>query len=94
MFAFPGGIHAISSDRLLVADPVEQRIRLIEAAAGSGIPMGKFIAGAGSCAMADAVKVTRAATEAGAGGSWNQLCRHLAHRTVRPSGPTALSGTT
>src|SRR5690606_10627191 len=27
-------------------------------------------------------------------GSWNQLCRHLAQRTVRPSGPTALSGTT
>jgi hypothetical protein len=26
-------------------------------------------------------------------GSWNQLCRQLAQRTVRPSPPIALSGT-
>jgi 4-hydroxy-tetrahydrodipicolinate synthase len=48
---------------------VEQRIRLVEAAAGSGIPMAKFIAGAGSCALADAVTVTRAAVAAGAAGA-------------------------
>jgi hypothetical protein len=29
MFAFPGGIAAIDEERLLVADPLEQRIRLI-----------------------------------------------------------------
>lgn len=34
-FAFPGGIHAISSDRLLVADPLEQRIRLIATRTGA-----------------------------------------------------------
>ncbi len=48
---------------------VEQRIALIEAAAGSGIPMTKFIPGSGSCALADAVKVTRAAVKAGAAGA-------------------------
>ena len=34
-FAFPGGLHAISEDRLLVADPVEQRIRLIATRTGA-----------------------------------------------------------
>jgi len=34
-FAFPGGMHAISSDRLLVADPLEQRIRLIATRVGA-----------------------------------------------------------
>ncbi len=34
-FAFPGGMHAISSDRLLVADPIEQRIRLIATRVGA-----------------------------------------------------------
>jgi 4-hydroxy-tetrahydrodipicolinate synthase len=48
---------------------VAQRIALIEAAAGSGIPMAKFIPGAGSCALADAVEVTRAAVRAGAAGA-------------------------
>jgi 4-hydroxy-tetrahydrodipicolinate synthase len=48
---------------------VAQRILLIEAAAASGIPMAKFIAGAGSCSLADAVTVTRAAINAGAAGA-------------------------
>src|SRR5260370_14009757 len=43
---------------------VAQRIALIEAAAGSGIPMAKFIPCSGSCALADAVTVTRAAVKA------------------------------
>src|SRR5258707_12210615 len=47
---------------------VTQRIALIEAAAGSGIPMAKFIPGSGSCSLADAVTVTRAAVQAGAAG--------------------------
>ncbi len=34
-FAFPGGMHAISADRLLVADPLEQRIRLIATRVGA-----------------------------------------------------------
>lgn len=34
-FAFPGGMHAISSDRLLIADPVEHRIRLIATRVGA-----------------------------------------------------------
>jgi 4-hydroxy-tetrahydrodipicolinate synthase len=48
---------------------VDQRIMLIEAAASSGLPMTKFIPGAGSCALGDAVKVTRAAVNAGAAGA-------------------------
>jgi 4-hydroxy-tetrahydrodipicolinate synthase len=48
---------------------VAQRIMLIEAAAQSGIPMAKFIAGAGSCSLADAATVTRAAVKAGAAGA-------------------------
>jgi hypothetical protein len=32
--------------------------------------------------------------EALLGGSWNQLCRQPAQRTLRPAGPIALSGTT
>jgi 4-hydroxy-tetrahydrodipicolinate synthase len=48
---------------------VEHRIMLIEAAAASGLPMTKFIPGAGSCALGDAVKVTRAAVKAGAAGA-------------------------
>ncbi|HEX8223145.1 MAG TPA: hypothetical protein VF605_04940 [Allosphingosinicella sp.] len=34
------------------------------------------------------------AADRGAGGGCSQLCRHEAHRTCRPDGPTALSGTT
>lgn len=48
---------------------VAQRLRLIEAAAAAGIPMERVIAGAGSCALADAVEVTRAAVKAGAAGA-------------------------
>jgi 4-hydroxy-tetrahydrodipicolinate synthase len=42
---------------------------LIEAAASSGLPMTKFIPGSGSCSLADAVKVTRAAVKAGSAGA-------------------------
>jgi 4-hydroxy-tetrahydrodipicolinate synthase len=48
---------------------VAQRIRLIEAAADSALPMARFIPGAGSCALADAVAVSKAAVAAGAGGA-------------------------
>jgi 4-hydroxy-tetrahydrodipicolinate synthase len=48
---------------------VAQRLALIEAAAGAGLPMEKFIPGAGSCSLADAVTVTRAAVAAGAAGA-------------------------
>lgn len=34
-FAFPGGMHALSVDRLLVADPLEHRIRLIATRTGA-----------------------------------------------------------
>lgn len=47
---------------------VRQRMALIEAVAGSGIPMARFIIGTGSCALADAVELTRAAVVAGAAG--------------------------
>ncbi len=47
---------------------VSQRMALIEAVAGSGIPMARFIIGTGSCALADAVELTRAAVAAGAAG--------------------------
>lgn len=44
---------------------VGQRIELIEAAAAAGLAMERFIIGAGSCALADAVAVTSAAVRAG-----------------------------
>ena len=44
---------------------VDQRLRVIDAMASAGLPMGKMIIGAGSCALADAVELTRAALFAG-----------------------------
>ncbi len=48
---------------------VAQRLALIEAAAGAGLPMGKCVIGAGSCALDDAVTVTKAVVAAGGGGA-------------------------
>jgi 4-hydroxy-tetrahydrodipicolinate synthase len=48
---------------------VGQRRALIEAAAGSGVHMERCIFGSGSCALADAVELTRAAVVAGAAGA-------------------------
>ncbi|HYM02384.1 MAG TPA: dihydrodipicolinate synthase family protein [Stellaceae bacterium] len=48
---------------------VTQRLSLIEATAAAGLPMAKFIVGTGSCALADAVTVTKAALDAGSGGA-------------------------
>jgi 4-hydroxy-tetrahydrodipicolinate synthase len=48
---------------------VAQRLALVEAAAQAGLPMGKFIFGTGSCALADAVTVTKAVVDAGSGGA-------------------------
>src|SRR5690242_21481203 len=48
---------------------VAQRLALIEATAVAGLPMEKFIIGTGSCALADAVTVTKAALAAGSGGA-------------------------
>jgi 4-hydroxy-tetrahydrodipicolinate synthase len=47
---------------------VAQRRRLIDAAAEAGIPGERMIPGTGSCALADAVELSRAALAAGAGG--------------------------
>jgi 4-hydroxy-tetrahydrodipicolinate synthase len=44
---------------------VDQRLRVIDAMASAGLPMAKMIIGAGSCALADAVELTRAALAAG-----------------------------
>lgn len=35
-----------------------------------------------------------ASVDAAVPGGWNQLCRQLAQRTVRPAAPMAVSGTT
>jgi 4-hydroxy-tetrahydrodipicolinate synthase len=48
---------------------VPQRLSMIEAAAGGGVPMERCVFGTGSCALADAVQLTRAAVAAGAGGA-------------------------
>lgn len=48
---------------------VAQRLAIIDAAATAGLPLGKFIFGGGSCALADAVTVTKAMLAAGAGGA-------------------------
>jgi 4-hydroxy-tetrahydrodipicolinate synthase len=47
---------------------VKQRLRLIESCTQTGVPMAQFIIGSGSCALADAVEVARAAVGAGAAG--------------------------
>lgn len=47
---------------------VDQRLAMIAALADSGVPTGRTIIGAGSCALADAVRVTRAAVDAGCAG--------------------------
>src|SRR5688500_4330045 len=55
---------------------------------------------AGASRAIGAVKAGGAGTSAAAaadtllGGSWNQLCRQPAQRTLRPAAPIALSGTT
>lgn len=49
--------------------PVAQRLAVIAAAAEAGLPLGKFIFGSGSCALADAVTVTKAIVAAGGGGA-------------------------
>jgi 4-hydroxy-tetrahydrodipicolinate synthase len=48
---------------------VVQRLSLIEAAASGGLPMARCIFGTGSCALADAVLLTKAAVGAGGGGA-------------------------
>jgi 4-hydroxy-tetrahydrodipicolinate synthase len=48
---------------------VAQRLAIVEASAAGGLPMAKCIIGAGSCALADAVAVTRAIVAAGGGGA-------------------------
>jgi 4-hydroxy-tetrahydrodipicolinate synthase len=47
---------------------VRQRLMIVEAIGKSGIPMPRFIVGTGSCALADAVELTRESVAAGAAG--------------------------
>ena len=61
---------------------------------GPACGLGSRVRAPARARAAEAERPEEAATAAGSGGSWNQLCRHLAQRTVRPSGPIALSGTT
>jgi 4-hydroxy-tetrahydrodipicolinate synthase len=48
---------------------VAQRLALVEAARAGGVPLANCIFGAGSCALADAVTVTKAVVAAGGGGA-------------------------
>jgi 4-hydroxy-tetrahydrodipicolinate synthase len=48
---------------------VPQRLAMIEAAAGGGLPMARCVFGTGSCALADAVQLTRTVVKAGGGGA-------------------------
>jgi 4-hydroxy-tetrahydrodipicolinate synthase len=47
---------------------VDHRLKLIEASAEAGLPGDRTIFGTGSCSLADAVRVSRAAVSAGAAG--------------------------
>ena len=47
---------------------VDERIALLEAAAGAGIPAERMLPGTGSCSLADAVALTRLAVRAGCAG--------------------------
>jgi 4-hydroxy-tetrahydrodipicolinate synthase len=68
---------------------LSQRLTLIEACAGSGIAMDRFIVGTGSCALADAVELTRAAVAAGAAGVlvlfrfYSELIERVGERGLR-----------
>ena len=48
---------------------VEQRLRVLEAVASSGLPLGAIMVGTGAAALADAVRLTRRATELGYAGA-------------------------
>jgi 4-hydroxy-tetrahydrodipicolinate synthase len=48
---------------------VAERLGLIEASVASGLPMARCIIGTGSCALTDAVTLTKAVVAAGAGGA-------------------------
>ncbi len=47
---------------------LKERIRIIESAVEAGIPAAALMPGTGSCALTDAVELTRVAVNAGAGG--------------------------
>ncbi len=48
---------------------LDQRLKIVAALAAAGIPMEKVIVGGGSCALAEAVAMTKAIVAAGAGGA-------------------------
>ncbi len=48
--------------------PLAQRLALLEAMAADGLPMDRVIAGTGSCALADAIALSKSALDAGVAG--------------------------
>ncbi len=55
------GINLLGTTGEAVSLSVEQRIRVMRAVAGAGLPLGRFVVGTGAAAFADAVELTREA---------------------------------
>ena len=68
-------------------------VQPVTGAAGASFGSGAGGA-AGSGGAASAAGTGDTSAVAAVTGGWNQLCRQLAQRTVRPAAPMAVSGTT
>ncbi|WP_095200562.1 dihydrodipicolinate synthase family protein [Mesorhizobium carmichaelinearum] len=63
------GINLLGTTGEATSFSVEQRIAAMRAVAGSGLPLGRIMAGTGASALGDAVALTRAARDLGFAGA-------------------------
>ncbi len=63
------GINLLGTTGEAVSFSVRQRLAVMEAVAGSGLPLERFMVGTGASALADAVTLTRAAAKLGFAGA-------------------------
>ena len=69
---------------------LRQRLGMIEAAGAAGLPLSQMIIGGGSCALDEAVTLTKAIADAGAYMFAFRLWRPLAYRAAPPSPPVGI----
>jgi 4-hydroxy-tetrahydrodipicolinate synthase len=63
------GLNVLGTTGEATSFSVEQRIGLMTAVAGSGLPLARMMVGVGAAAIADAVRLTRAAADLGFAGA-------------------------
>jgi 4-hydroxy-tetrahydrodipicolinate synthase len=63
------GINLLGTTGEATAFSVEQRVAVMKAIAGSGLPMARFMVGTGVCALAETVRLTQLAAELGYAGA-------------------------